>query len=95
MFRHVLSLSLQGSFLWQRLDGRHTVRDLMLDYLGEFKAFAPQVVARSWAADAAGFVESRTLRADVAEAAFAFRHGNAACWWRAACWNGKSLSRYR
>ena len=64
-------LSLQGSFLWQRLDGRHTVRDLMLDYLGEFKAFAPQVVAEVVGGlMAAGFVESRTLRADVAEAAF-------------------------
>jgi putative peptide zinc metalloprotease protein len=64
-------LSLQGSFLWQRLDGRHTVRDLMLDYLGEFKAFAPHVVADVVGGlMAAGFVESRSLRADVKKAAF-------------------------
>ena len=64
-------LSLQGLFLWQRLDGRNTVRDLMLDYLGHFKAFAPQVIAEVVGGlVAAGFVESQALRADVAEAAF-------------------------
>ena len=64
-------LSPQGWFLWQRLDGRHSVRDLMLDYFGQFKAFAPQVIAEVVGGlAAAGFVECRALRADVAAAAF-------------------------
>ena len=38
-------LSPGGWFVWQRLDGEHTLRDLTLEYLTEFKAFAPQGVA--------------------------------------------------
>jgi putative peptide zinc metalloprotease protein len=38
-------LSPQGWFLWQRLDGQHTIRHLTLDYLYEFKSLSPQVIA--------------------------------------------------
>ena len=38
-------LSPQGWFIWQRLDGQHTIRHLTLDYLYEFKALNPQVIA--------------------------------------------------
>ncbi len=38
-------LSPQGFFIWQRLDGRHTLQDLMLDHLKEYGSFAPQAVS--------------------------------------------------
>jgi putative peptide zinc metalloprotease protein len=38
-------LSPQGFFLWQRLDGNHTIRDLTLEYVVEFGSFAPQAVS--------------------------------------------------
>jgi putative peptide zinc metalloprotease protein len=38
-------LSRQGLFIWERLDGRHSVRDLALEYMQEFHAFAPQAIA--------------------------------------------------
>src|SRR5215212_236056 len=38
-------LSPQSFFLWQRLDGSHTLRDLSLEYLVEFGAFAPQAIS--------------------------------------------------
>lgn len=37
-------LSPQGRFVWDRLDGAHTLRDLAREYLHEFHAFAPQVI---------------------------------------------------
>ena len=58
-------LSPQGWFLWQRLDGRHTLRDLTLDYLREFGAFDPEAVAGAVAGlVSAGFAIGVTLRAD-------------------------------
>jgi putative peptide zinc metalloprotease protein len=51
-------LSPQGSFLWQRLDGSHTLRDLSLEYLVEFEAFAPQAISDTIGGLAgAGFVQ--------------------------------------
>jgi CRP-like cAMP-binding protein len=37
-------LSEHGLFLWQRLDGRHTVRDLTMDLFREKKLLAPDIV---------------------------------------------------
>jgi putative peptide zinc metalloprotease protein len=51
-------LSPQGFFLWQRLDGSHTLRDLSLEYLVEFGAFAPQAISDTIGGLAeAGFTE--------------------------------------
>ena len=64
-------LSDEGYFLWQRLDGRHTLRDLTLDYLTRFKAFAPQAIASiiTGLGDA-GFLETNRLSTDVIVATF-------------------------
>jgi CRP-like cAMP-binding protein len=60
-------LSPHGWFIWQRLDGEHTLRRLVVEYLTEFKAFAPQVIAGVVAElAAAGFVATQTLRPDAA-----------------------------
>lgn len=59
-------LTAHGWFLWSRLDGRHTIRDLVLAYLREFRAFAPGQVAGEVAELAAtGFVVQRPLRREV------------------------------
>jgi putative peptide zinc metalloprotease protein len=59
-------LSPQGFFLWERLDGEHTLRDLTLEYLSEFKAFAPQAVAEVVGGLVqAGFVEGVRPKAGV------------------------------
>ena len=51
-------LSPRSFFLWQRLDGSHTIRDLTLEYVVEFGAFAPQAVSDTIGGLAeAGFVE--------------------------------------
>jgi hypothetical protein len=51
-------LSARGFFLWQRLDGSHTLRDLTLEYVVEFGAFAPQAVSDTLGGLAeAGFLE--------------------------------------
>ena len=51
-------LSTGGWFVWERLDGEHTLRDLTLEYLTEFKSFAPQAVAETVGGMAeAGFAE--------------------------------------
>jgi putative peptide zinc metalloprotease protein len=51
-------LSARGFFLWQRLDGSHTLRDLTLEYVVEFGAFAPQAVSDTIRGLAeAGFLE--------------------------------------
>jgi putative peptide zinc metalloprotease protein len=64
-------LSAEGFFIWQRLDGERSLRDLTLDYLSRFKIFAPQMIAEVIAGlAAAGFVETKSLRADVMEKAF-------------------------
>ena len=62
-------LSPEGWFLWQRLDGQHTMRDLAMAYMDEFGAFAPQAVTDLVARLAAGgFVKGIPLRADVQRA---------------------------
>jgi len=38
-------LTPEGRFIWDLLDGEHTLRDLTMEYLRVFKAFAPQVIA--------------------------------------------------
>jgi putative peptide zinc metalloprotease protein len=51
-------LSPQGFFLWQRLDGNRTLRDLTLEYMVTFQAFAPQAISDTIGGLAeAGFVE--------------------------------------
>ncbi|MDQ4076713.1 MAG: cyclic nucleotide-binding domain-containing protein [Chloroflexota bacterium] len=61
-------LSPQGWFIWQRLDGSHNLRDLTLDYLAAFQAFAPQAISEVvYGLAAAGFAEGLRLRADVQE----------------------------
>ena len=51
-------LSPRSFFLWQRLDGNHTLRDLTLEYVIEFGSFAPQAVTDTIGGLAeAGFVE--------------------------------------
>ena len=61
-------LSPGGLFVWERLDGNRTLRDLTLEYLAEFKAFAPQAVAETVGGLAeAGFAEGVKLGAGVME----------------------------
>lgn len=61
-------LSPQGYFVWERLDGERTLRDLTLEYLAEFKLFAPEAIA-GMVGDlmAAGFAEGATPGAGVRE----------------------------
>lgn len=60
-------LSPSGRFIWDRLDGRHTLRDLMMEYWAEHKLFAPQIIAEVVGGlTAAGFVEATALDHDVA-----------------------------
>ena len=55
---HYFRLSQRGRFVWDRLDGRASVRELTLEYLHEFREFAPQAVTDVIGALArAGFVE--------------------------------------
>lgn len=64
-------LSAEGWFLWERLDGKSSFRDLVMAYFREFRAFAPGVVAEVVGGlAAAGLVELRALRKDVQEAIF-------------------------
>ena len=56
-----------GWFLWERLDGCHTLRDLTLQYFAAFKALAPLAVAELVGGlTAAGFAETEALRPDMA-----------------------------
>jgi CRP-like cAMP-binding protein len=61
-------LSPDGWFIWQRLDGQHTVEDIARAYEREFGAYMPlaisEVVNRLIAA---GFVEAATVRPEVLE----------------------------
>ncbi len=58
-------LSPQGWFIWQRLDGRHTLRDVALEYHHEFHAFAPDAIAEVIdGLSAAGFLQERALKRD-------------------------------
>lgn len=62
-------LSPEGFYIWQQLDGDHTVKDIALGYLMTFKAFAPQAIADTIAGLAAsGFVETRTVKSRARDA---------------------------
>jgi putative peptide zinc metalloprotease protein len=55
-------LSEGGFFVWERLDGRHTIRELMLEYLEEFGSFAPKTITELVGGlMEEGFVESPKL----------------------------------
>jgi len=80
-------LSPQGRFLWDRLDGRRTLRDLTVDYFYAFRAFSPQFVEETVSAlETAGFLQTSPLRGDVPAAALP-----AAWWQRAAGGAGRVL----
>jgi putative peptide zinc metalloprotease protein len=67
---HYYRLSPEGYFVWQRLDGNHTLRDLTLEYVVQFKAFAPQAISDAvQGLAAAGFVERKAWRGEVTESA--------------------------
>lgn len=52
-------LSERGWFVWERLDGRHNLKQIALQYLSEFKSFAPHVIAEIVAGLAmSGFLET-------------------------------------
>ncbi len=38
-------ISEEGTFIWQQLDGKHTMQDITLNLAEQFKVFAPDVVA--------------------------------------------------
>lgn len=76
-------LSQQGYFLWQRLDGKHNLRDLALDYLVAFNVFAPQVIAELIASmRAVGFVESGVMMVHASEAGRRSPLARAVAWLR-------------
>lgn len=59
-------LSPEGWFVWQRLDGQHTLRDLTLDYFSAFKSFAPHAIAETIGRlSGAGFLADKKLGPDV------------------------------
>jgi CRP-like cAMP-binding protein/Zn-dependent protease len=61
-------LSPQGYFVWERLDGERTLRDLTLEYLAEFRVFAPEAIAGMVGGlTAAGFAEGVTSVVGVQE----------------------------
>ncbi|MES2465310.1 MAG: cyclic nucleotide-binding domain-containing protein [Armatimonadota bacterium] len=69
-------LSPEGWFLWERLDGRRTLRDLTLDFLDHFKTFSPQsIVAVLGGLGAAGFLQNPELRPDVMQTALSTSPG--------------------
>lgn len=71
-------LSAEGRFVWDRLDGARDLRALAIEFFIAFKRFAPDMVAAIVHALAlAGFVEVRSLAADV-RAATTRQPG----WWR-------------
>ena len=56
-------LSAEGWFVWQRLDGDTTLKDLTIDFFREYHEFAPDKIAQIIAGLAhAGFVEDAALR---------------------------------
>jgi len=59
-------LSSQARFLWDRMDDRHTLRDLTVEFLYEFKTFSPQLVTETVRSLAiAGFLEVQPLTEDL------------------------------
>lgn len=72
-------LSVEGRFIWDQLDGEHTLRDVTLAYFVRFQAFAPHMIAEVIAGlAAAGFVVGSAVRSDVAAL------GPASPWWQRA-----------
>lgn len=54
-------LTPEGKFLWEMLDGKHSLRDLTLAFFEEFKLFSPQAIAEVLGGlGKAGFLESTT-----------------------------------
>lgn len=79
-------LSPEGFFVWQRLDGRHSLRDLTLDYLSEFKSFSPAAIAEIVGGlTVAGFVETNSLRSDVVAGIFKLK------WWEKTILTSKKI----
>lgn len=70
-------LSVEGRFLWDRLDGVRDLRALAIEFFVSFKRFAPDMVASIvHSLAAAGFVEVRSLAHDVQTAT-----NRPAKWW--------------
>jgi len=83
-------LSPQGWFIWQRLDGRHNLKDLTLDCFEEFKVFAPHVIGQTVAQlHAAGFVVSETA---LAPQYLAAPH---LAWWQILALKARSILQWR
>lgn len=62
-------LSPQGWFVWQRLDGQHSLRDLTLDYFEAFNTFAPEAIAGIVSGlVAAGFTREAPVRRELQQA---------------------------
>lgn len=60
--KRYLKLSEQGAYLWELMDGEHTVRDLALAYLKRFGAFRVEAVLESMLGfHAAGFVRIQSV----------------------------------
>jgi len=75
-------LSREGAFVWSRLDGRHTLRDLTMDLFLEYNVLAPDAVMhiiRRLAAD--DFIDLERL--DTTAASAPSRHRRAFTWFRA------------
>ena len=63
-------LSPRGRFVWERLDGRHDLRQLTLDFLAEYDVFAPDFVADLVGGLAhAGFLEVSATEGELGRAA--------------------------
>ena len=61
-------LAPEGYFVWQRLDGSHTLRDLTLEYATAFKSFSPQSIEGVIQELAgAGFVETAAVQEGLSE----------------------------
>lgn len=41
---HYFRLSEEGWFIWQQLDGRHTLHNIVMNYFREYKSFAPEAI---------------------------------------------------
>src|SRR3989338_1330076 len=56
-------LTPEGLFLWELLDGDHTLKELTLSYFEKYKAFAPHVIAQQISdLGAAGMIEGRNAK---------------------------------
>jgi putative peptide zinc metalloprotease protein len=61
-----IRLSAEGWFIWERLDGQHTLKDLTLDFMSEWKTLAPDKIAAIIAElSKSGFIQTKSLRYDV------------------------------